>query len=148
MIKLLPLYDFIEYANENDLIESGDFKYDMINDYDTKPNGFMRHFENALLAMNKSLVFHLKGSAKKDKMTVFQETFDYLLGENGTKDTLYLGDKSPKDKIATAYDSKDSKTEYLLTTVFDTENTEDANALREEEIHYFVYSFNLWNLWR
>ena len=70
---------------------------------------------------------------KLDSLTTFQGLFNSMLTQSSIKDVIYLGNDSPKDKVATNYNSKESKIEYLVTSVFLTDQQIDDQSLNFEE---------------
>ena len=123
--KLVTLYEFIKDAKDAGIFdEGGSIQYDKLND-----DAFILKMKNALKEMNKSYVFHKKGSSKVDQLTVFQGLFNTMLGESEIKNVIYLGDKSPKDQKNTSdglYSDAQSKVRYLVLNTFltDSEITE------------------------
>ena len=116
--KLVAFYGVIKKAEQLHILDGGAFQYDLLN-----TDNFMDDLGSALKGFNNSYVFHKKGSSKQNQLTTFQGLFNLLLGESDTKDMIYLGNNSPKDKSVItqanpAYTDATSKVRHLIETVF------------------------------
>lgn len=127
--KLVNFYDLINRAKDKGIINSSNnFDYAKLN-----TDGFLNEMKEALKDLNDSYVFHRLGSAKVNTLTTFQGLFNSMLSESSIKDTIYLGDKSPKDKASTLYTSKESKIDYLVTSTFLTDKQISDQSLNYAE---------------
>ena len=108
--KLVNFYNFINDAQDSGVMSGGSFDVSKLVE-----NGFMDRMRLAIKDLNNSYVFHRKGSALNNELTVFQGLFNKMLsGTNEIKDIIYLGANSPKDKANTAlYSSANEKVEYF-----------------------------------
>ena len=107
-------YDLLLQARENGVISGNDFVFENM-----KQNNFLTVLEDTLKQVNNSYVFHRKGSSKVNQLTTFQSLFDTLLSKSEIGNSIYLGNKSPKDvHNASLYNSADSKARYLVTAIF------------------------------
>jgi len=122
--KMINFYRVIDKAKANGIISGSDFDYSKMNQ-----DGFIEDMKSAIRDLNDSYIFHRSGPAKVNSLTTFQGLFNSMLSQSSIKDVIYLGDNSPKDKAATAYNSKESKIEYLVTSVFLTDKQIAEQAL-------------------
>ena len=146
--KLMSLYDFVDDAKKDNVIVGSSFDYAAM-----KKEGFMDKMEAAVKDLNESKVFHRLGSSKVGKSTTFQSMFNTMLGESDIKNTIYLGDKSPKDANATNYSDMTSKIKYIVENTFKTDKDiaayieanpsktyEDMRKIQQDEIHTLLGS--------
>ena len=149
--KMINFYDVINLAKEKEILDGGNFQFSKMND-----DEFMDALETAMKGMNDSFVFHRKGTAKINELTTFQGLFNHMLGESETKNVIFLGENSPKDKAEInkpvderLYNDGTEKIRYLVTSCFlsDAEITPSAFAAQREEqqdeIHTLVNSIQL-----
>ena len=116
--KLVDFYNFINDAQESNVMTGGSFDISKLNE-----NGFMDDMRIAIKDLNNSYVFHRKGSAVTGQLTVFQGLFNKMLGgTNEIKDIIYIGANSPKDAANSAlYSNATEKVEYLVKHIFQTD---------------------------
>ena len=126
--KMIDFYKVIDKAKTKGIIVGSDFDYSKMNQ-----DGFIEDMKKAINDFNSSYIFHRLGSSKVNSLTTFQGLFNSMLAQSSIKDVIYLGDNSPKDKVATNYNSKESKIEYLVTSVFLTDQQINAQSLNFEE---------------
>ena len=134
--KLVAFYGVTKKAEQLHILDGGSFQYDMLN-----TDNFMDDLGAALKGFNNSYVFHKKGSSKQNQLTTFQGLFNLLLGESDTKDMIYLGNNSPKDKsvinqVNPAYTDASSKVRYLIESVF----LDDAGILNKVNSNPLEYT--------
>ena len=116
---LVGFYDVIDRANTKGVISGGNFDFKKMKD-----EGFLPEIETLIKDLNSSYIFHRLGASKKvlltneEKPTCFQSLFNTMLTKSSMKDTIYLGDLSPKDQAATEYTDADSKVTYLVKHAF------------------------------
>ena len=124
--KLVDFYNFINDAQESNVMSGGSFDISKLNE-----NGFMDDMRVAIKDLNNSYVFHRKGSAVTGQLTVFQGLFNKMLGgTNEIKDIIYLGENSPKDAANSAlYSNATEKVEYLVKHIFQTDAQIEAASL-------------------
>ena len=122
--KMINFYTVIDKAKTKGIIVGSDFDYSKMNQ-----DGFIEDMKNAIKDFNDSYIFHRLGSAKVNSLTTFQGLFNSMLAQSSIKDVIYLGENSPKDKVATNYNSKESKIEYLVTSVFLTDEQINTQSL-------------------
>ncbi|NLB49921.1 MAG: hypothetical protein GX807_03895, partial [Erysipelotrichia bacterium] len=95
---LIDFYSVIDEVKTNGILSGADIDFgQMIKD------GFVDDLKRVVTGFNNSYVFHRGGSSIDDRLTAFQQLFDSLLSMSEMKNVLYLGNDSPKDKIATQY---------------------------------------------
>ena len=112
--RFASFYDLLLQARERGVISGNNFVFDNI-----RQNNFLSILEDTLLQVNDSYVFHRKGSSKVNQLTTFQSLLDTLLSESEIGNSIYLGNKSPKDVAnASLYNSAASKIRYLVESVF------------------------------
>ena len=126
---LIKFYDLINKAKDKGIINSSNnFDYSKLN-----KDGFLNEMKEAIKDLSDSYVFHRLGSAKVNSLTTFQGLFNSMLSESSIKDTIYLGDNSPKDKASTAlYTSKEGKVDYLVKSTFLTDKQISDQSLKYE----------------
>ena len=111
--KMIDFYKVIDKAKTKGILVGSDFDYSKMNQ-----DGFIEDMKKAIKDFNSSYIFHRLGSAKVNTLTTFQGLFNSMLAQSSIKDVIYLGEDSPKDQAATNYNSKETKIEYLVTSVF------------------------------
>ena len=126
--KMIDFYEVIDKAKTKGVINGSDFDYSKMNQ-----DGFIEDMKKAIKDFNSSYIFHRSGSSKVNTLTTFQGLFNSMLAQSSIKDVIYLGDNSPKDKVATNYNSKETKIEYLVTSVFLTDKQIDEQSLNFDE---------------
>ena len=126
--KMIDFYKVIDKAKAKGILVGSDFDYSKMNQ-----DGFIEDMKKAIKDFNNSYIFHRLGSSKVNSLTTFQGLFNSMLAQSSIKDVVYLGNDSPKDKVATNYNSKESKIEYLVTSVFLTDQQIDDQSLNFEE---------------
>ena len=116
--KLVDFYNFINDAQDSNVLTGGSFDISKLVE-----NSFMDSMRIAIKDLNNSHVFHRKGSAVVNELTVFQGLFNKMLGgTNEIKDIIYLGANSPKDAAQSAlYSNATEKVEYLVKHIFQTD---------------------------
>lgn len=124
---LINFYTVIDKANKNGIIVDNNFVYSKLNE-----NGFIDDLKGAFKGFNRSFVFHRSGSSKSTLLTPFQVLFNSILSKSSIKDVIYLGNDSPKDKVATAYSDSVTKVRYLVTETFLTEKDIASRSLSSE----------------
>ena len=122
--KMIDFYKVIDKAKTKGILVGSDFDYSKMNQ-----DGFIEDMKKAIKDFNSSYIFHRSGSAINNSLTTFQGLFNSMLAQSSIKDVIYLGDNSPKDKVATEYTNKESKIEYLVTSVFLTDQQITAQSL-------------------
>ncbi len=124
--KLVDFYNFINAAQDKDVLTGGSFDISKLTE-----SGFMDDMRVAIKDLNNSFVFHRKGSAVNNQLTVFQGLFNKMLnGTNDIKDIIYVGANSPKDVAnASLYSNANEKIEYLVTHIFKTDAQIEAESL-------------------
>ena len=126
--KMIDFYKVIDKAKTKGILVGSDFDYSKMNQ-----DGFIEDMKKAIKDFNSSYIFHRLGSSKVNSLTTFQGLFNSLLAQSSIKDVIYLGNDSPKDKAATNYDSKETKIEYLVTSVFLTDQQINDQSLNFDE---------------
>ena len=126
--KMIDFYKVIDKAKTNGVIVGSDFDYSKMNQ-----DGIIEDMKKAIKDFNSSYIFHRLGSAKNNTLTTFQGLFNSMLAQSSIKDVIYLGNDSPKDKVATEYTNKETKIEYLVTSVFLTDQQISDQSLNFEE---------------
>lgn len=138
--RLVNFYDLINVAISDGVISGNTFIFENM-----RNNNFLEVLENTLKDVNDSYIFHRKGSSKVDGLTVFQGLFNHLLGDSEIGNSIYLGNKSPKDVYyASEYSSASEKVRYLVTNVFpDDEHNSEPNLLNQKsEIHKLIQTID------
>ena len=133
---LTDFYDLINIAKEDDVLSGDTFVFTNI-----RNNGFLNVLESTLSSVNDSYVFHCKGSSKINQLTTFQGLFNHLLGDSEIGNSIYLGNKSPKDAHnASLYSSASEKVRYLVETSFpdDAHNSHGNRDAQKNEIHQLM----------
>ena len=126
--KMIDFYKVIDKAKTKGVLVGSDFDYSKMNQ-----DGFINDMKKAINDFNGSYIFHRSGSAKVNALTTFQGLFNSMLAQSSIKDVIYLGENSPKDQASTLYNSKESKIEYLVTSVFLTDQQISDQSLNFEE---------------
>ena len=119
--RLVNFYDLLNVAKADGVISGNSFVFENM-----RNNNFLDVLESTLDDVNDSFIFHRKGSAKLNQLTVFQSLFNHLLADSEIGSTIYLGNNSPKDKaLLSTYSSVNTKVRYLVEMTF----PDDANNL-------------------
>ena len=123
---LIDFYSVIDEVKTNGILSGADIDFgQMIKD------GFVDDLKRVVTGFNNSYVFHRGGSSIDDRLTAFQQLFDSLLSMSEMKNVLYLGNDSPKDKIATQYTTAEEKVTYLVKSAFKTDIEFNSEIERE-----------------